>query len=90
MGKARRKNGERISAYRILVGKPEGIIGRNRRIWEINSKIYLPEVDCWACGWIDFVEDEASWRSLLSAVMNLRVPYNAKNILTSCEPVRFS
>ena len=30
------------------------------------------------------------WRMLVSAVMNLRVPWNAGNFLTSCKPVSFS
>jgi len=30
------------------------------------------------------------WRKLVSAVMNLRVPWNAGNFLTSCKPVSFS
>ena len=31
-----------------------------------------------------------SWRTLVSAVMNLRVPWNAGNFLTSCKPVSFT
>jgi hypothetical protein len=30
------------------------------------------------------------WRRLVSAVMNLRVPQNAGNFLTSCKPLSFS
>ena len=30
------------------------------------------------------------WRTLVSAVMNLRVPWNAGNFLTSCKPVSCS
>jgi hypothetical protein len=35
--------GERIYAYRVLVGKPEGKrpLGRPRRSWEDNIKMYL-------------------------------------------------
>jgi hypothetical protein len=37
--------GEKRNAYRILVGKPEGKrpLGRPRRWWEDNIKIYLRE-----------------------------------------------
>ena len=40
--------GERREVYRILVGKPEGKrpLGRPRRRWEDNIKIYLQEVGC--------------------------------------------
>ena len=36
------------NAYRVLVGKPEGkrLLGRPRRRWEDNIKIYLREVGC--------------------------------------------
>jgi hypothetical protein len=38
--------GERRGAYRVLVWKPEGRrpLGRPRRRWENNIKIYLREV----------------------------------------------
>jgi hypothetical protein len=43
--------GERSSAYRVLVGKPEGTrpLGRLRRRWEDNIKMDLQEVgwDLW-------------------------------------------
>jgi hypothetical protein len=39
--------GEKRNAYRILVGKPEGKgpLGRRRRRWVYNIKIYLREVE---------------------------------------------
>jgi hypothetical protein len=38
--------GKRRGAYRVLVGKPEGkrLLGRLRRRWEADIKLYLPEV----------------------------------------------
>jgi hypothetical protein len=38
---------ERRGAYRVLVGKPEGKrpLGRHRRKWEDNIKLYLRKVD---------------------------------------------
>jgi hypothetical protein len=43
MGKTCSTNGEKRNAYRILVGKPEGKkpLGRPRRRWEGNIKMYL-------------------------------------------------
>jgi hypothetical protein len=38
--------GEKRNAYRRLVGKPEGSnpLGRSRRMWVDNIKIYLREI----------------------------------------------
>jgi len=77
--------GERRGVYRVLVGKPEGKrpLGRPRRRWENNIKIDLQEVGCGGVDWIDLAQDRDRWRALVNAVMNLWVPYNAGNLLTS-------
>ena len=67
--------GERRGVYRVLVGKPEGKrpLGRPRRRWEDNIKMYLREVGCEGMDWI-VAEDRHSWRAFLNVVMNLRLP----------------
>ena len=78
--------------YRVLVGKPEGRrpLGRPRRRWADNIRMDLQEVGCGYMDWIGLAQDRDSWRTLVSAVMNLRVPWNAGSFLTSCGPVSFS
>jgi len=76
---------ERRGAYRVLVGKPERKrpLGSPRGRWEENSKVDLQEVPCRAMKWIHLAQGRDRWRALVNAVMNLRVPLNAGNFLTS-------
>ena len=68
--------GEERGAYRVLVGKPEGKrpLGRPRRRWLDNIRTDLQEVECGYMDWIGLTQDTDRWRTLVSAVMNLRVP----------------
>jgi hypothetical protein len=67
--------GETRIAYRILVGKPEGKrpLGRPRRRWVGNFKMYLREREWGGVDWIELVQDRDQWRALVNTVMNLRV-----------------
>ena len=78
--------------YRVLVGKPEGKrpLGRPRRRWVGNIMTDLQEVGFVYMDRIGLAQDRDRWRTLVSAVMNLRVPLNVGNFLTSCKPVSFS
>jgi len=68
--------GEERGMYRVLVGKPEEkrLLGRPRRRWVDNIRMELQEVGCGYMDWIGLAQDRDRWRTLVSAVMNLRVP----------------
>ena len=67
--------GEERGVYRVLLGKPEGRrpLGRPRRRW-VDNIMDLQEVGCGYMEWIGLAQDRDRWRTLVSAVMNLRVP----------------
>jgi len=62
--------------YRVLLGKAEGRrpLARPRHRWVDNIKIDLQEVGCGCMDWIGLAQDRDRWRTLVSAVMNRRVP----------------
>ena len=68
--------GEESGVYRVLVGKPVGRrpLGRHRRRWVDNIRMDLQEVGWGYMDWIGLAQDRDRWRTLVSAVMNLRVP----------------
>jgi hypothetical protein len=81
--------GETRSLHRVLVGKPEGKrpLGRPKFRWEDNIKMDLQEAGCGGMDWIELAQDKDRWRALVNAVMNLRLPQNARNFLTSRKPI---
>jgi hypothetical protein len=68
--------GETRNAYMILVGKPDGKrpLGRPRRRWMDNIKIYLREIGWDGMDWINLAQDRDQWKALVNTVMKLRVP----------------
>jgi hypothetical protein len=76
MGGTCSTNGEKMNAYRLLMGKPEGRrpLGRPRRRWLDNMRMDLVEVGWGDEDWIGLVEDRERWRALVNSVLNFRVP----------------
>ena len=68
--------GEERGVYSVLVGKLEGRrpLGRPRHRWVDNIRMDLQEVGCGYVDWIGLAQDRDGWWTLVSAVMNLRVP----------------
>jgi hypothetical protein len=80
------------TAYRVLVGTPEGKrpLGRPRRRRSDNIKINLRETGWDGIDWLDLAQDRDQWRPLLNTVMNFRVPKNARKFLSCCTIGGFS
>jgi hypothetical protein len=68
--------GEKMNAYRLLVGKPEEKrpVGRSRRRWVDNIRMDLGEVGWGYVGWIGLTKDRNRWKAVVNSVLNLRVP----------------
>ena len=64
------------SAFKMLTGKPTGKrpLGRPRRRWEDNIRIYLQEIGINAGNWVNSAQDRDYWRALVNVALNLRIP----------------
>ena len=64
------------STFKILTGKPTGkrSLGRPRRRWEDNIRMYLEEIGINAGNWVDSAKDRDYRRALVNAALNIRVP----------------
>jgi len=68
--------GEERGVYRVLMGNPEG----KKPLWRPglrcvdNIRMDLQDVGCGYMDWIGLAQDRDRWRTLVSAVLNLRVP----------------
>ena len=74
-GHVARMGGER-GVHSVLLGKPERKrpLERPGRRWVDNIRMDLQEVGCGYMDWIELAQDRDRWRTLVTAVMNLRVP----------------
>jgi hypothetical protein len=71
---------EKRHAYRGFCGKTKRKeqLGRQRRRWKYNIKIYLREI-VWGMDWVHLAQGREKWRDLVTTIMNIRVPYNVGN-----------
>ena len=67
---------ERRSAFKILTRKRTGKrpLGKPRRKWEDNIRMYLEEIAINAENWVDSAQDRDYFKVLVNAALNLRVP----------------
>jgi hypothetical protein len=68
-------NREKRTAYRILVGEPEGMgpLWRSRRRWKNNIKMDLREIGWGSMYWIDLSSGGDEWSGVVNTVMNFLV-----------------
>jgi hypothetical protein len=62
--------GQKINAYRILVGNPEEL-GRHRCRWDGNIKMNLKDIGWSSLNWIHLAQDKVQWRALVNTIMTL-------------------
>jgi hypothetical protein len=77
--------GDRRGVHRVFVGKPERKrpLGTPRCRWEDNIKMNLQEVGFGGMDRNELADDRDGWGALVNALINLRVPQNEGNFLTS-------
>jgi hypothetical protein len=68
--------GKMRSAYRILVGKPEGKrpLERPGHRWEDNIRMDLGETGWEVVDWMHLAQDRDQQRAVVNTVMNLQCP----------------
>jgi hypothetical protein len=64
------------SAYKVLIGKPEGkrALGRPRCRWKYTMKMDLKEIEWQGVDWTYLVQDWGQWWSLVNMAVNIWVP----------------
>jgi hypothetical protein len=85
-------NGEKRNSFRLLVRNLEGKrpLERPKLVWVNNIKMDLGEIGLSGLGWIDLAQDKEQWTVLVNSVTNLRVPLNARKLLSSYSTVGLS
>ena len=76
------------SGYRIgenEMGGAGSTYGVRRGAYRIGRLILKCIFKKWmgAMSWIDLAQFRYGWRAIVNAIMNLRVPYNVRNFLTT-------
>ena len=75
MGRSCSQIGKGRRAFKILEATSAGRIplGRSRRTWAENIRMYLKEIGINMRTWVDSAQDRNFWRALVNAALNPRV-----------------
>jgi hypothetical protein len=75
----------------VFVGKAEEKrpLQTSRHRWKYNIKINFNKIGWNSMYWIHLPHDMDEWWGLMNILINLRVPYNAGNFLSSSPNIRF-
>jgi hypothetical protein len=78
--------GDNMTAYMLLVVKPEGkrSLGRPNHRWVDNIKMDLGEIGRGCVYWMGLAQGRNKWRAVVNAVMNLRVRSGAGKLSNGC------
>ena len=76
MGRSCSRMEEGTSTFKILTSTVTGKrpLGRPRRRWEDNIRMYLKEIGINTRNWVDSAQDRNYWSVLENSLLNLRVP----------------
>ena len=58
-------------------------MGNEYRIWQDNIKMGLKEIEWDTVDWINLTKDKDEWYAVVNTVLNLQVPQDGGNFLTS-------
>jgi len=85
MGRALSMHGRDEKCIQFFSRKPEGerSLGRPKYRWKDGIIMYLREIGWEGVDWLHLAQDRDQWRSVVDTVMNLRVPQQTVNFLSS-------
>jgi hypothetical protein len=84
---SRRRDEKCIKMFYKSEGKRP--LGKHRGRWWDNTKMDLTEIGWESVDWMYLAQDRDQWWAVVNTVINLRVPWKARNFLTSWVTISF-
>jgi hypothetical protein len=70
-----------------MKGREKGPLGIQKRRWMDNIKMHVGDIGMGCMYWLNLAHDRDHYRSLVNAVIKLRIPKLAEKLLSSCTTV---